>query len=378
MTLLEIGKANNYHRAAERWPEAPSLSDYLKAIDAAFEGLNHGMAEHVKSFVECVCLTILNELDLTYPGTNPKTTDLLVETLKALGLQNTRGASKMDKVLGAFNKMSDALSEIRNESGPVAHGKDGFIDAISQNHARTFLYVGDALVGALLSAYEGTEPNLLVTREPYERFQHLSARIDDAVSLKASVENEETGSMLVVTLNVAGKLDESIKMRITPSKLLFALDRMAFVEVLNEIPEDMKSVSLHEGEAVEPTPSLDVTLQAEGSTSVEARPSIPIAAPFTGEFNAAIPMLTQLLQQEGITQASSVAEKITQIAEANTGVDWKSREPLLARLRIAIRRSLHLTDIDPKNYPQLVEKIIETIKTCPEVSEAPNKYVSVK
>ena len=151
MSLSEAAVPLNYGRAIERWPGAKSLSDYYKAITIASNGLNHGLVEHVKSFVESVCITILTEMDKESPNGAPSTTELLVAALKACGVQNTRDAASLSKFLTAFNKMADALSEMRNDHGPVAHGKDGFLDAVCTNHARSFLHVGDALIGVLLS-----------------------------------------------------------------------------------------------------------------------------------------------------------------------------------------------------------------------------------
>ncbi len=176
----------NYRKAVELWPEARTLSDYFDAIQLAAEGNGHGVVEHVKSFIECLCVTILTEHNAQLPSSTPMLTELLVEALRTVGLHNTRGASKLDKVLSAFNKLSDAISEMRNENGPVAHGKDAFIDAITTDHGRAFLYSGGAIVGVLVSAMEGTEPNLLYTREPYERFSHLTRKIDSAESPRVS------------------------------------------------------------------------------------------------------------------------------------------------------------------------------------------------
>ena len=225
----------NYRRASERWPDASTLTGYYAAISSAAAGNNHGLVEHVKSFIEFLCITILTEFGIT-PPPDPSTTELLVAALKPLGLQNTQGANKLDKVLSAFNKLSDALSDMRNETGPVAHGKDAFLDALGADHARVFLYTGDAIVGVLLNALEGKEPNLQVTREPYERFKHLCDRIDRSVRIKARVEVEGEGSVFVVSLNLGGKEEEAVELRIEPSRLLYGLDRIAFGDLLSEAP----------------------------------------------------------------------------------------------------------------------------------------------
>ena len=193
--------APNYRRARERWPEATALSQCHEALTACFDGNAHGMVEHVKSFIESVCITILYEFGESMPSDTPSATELLVAALRPLGLHNTKGASKLDKVLSGFNKLTDTLTEMRNDHGAVAHGKDGFLDVVTADHARAFLHAGDAILSVLLNALEGKQPDLMVTREPDERFQHLNERIDRAVSLEARV--DEAGDRPTIVFTVA-------------------------------------------------------------------------------------------------------------------------------------------------------------------------------
>jgi hypothetical protein len=171
--------APNYRRAQQRWPGAPTLAKCHEALRSCFDSNAHGIVEHVKSFIESVCLTIMGELREPMPSSTPSTTDLLVAALSPLGLRNSKGASKLDKVLSGFNRLADALTEMRNDNGPLAHGKDGFLDALTTDHARAFLHAGDAILGVLLNALEGKQPDLTVTREPYESFPtSMSALIE--------------------------------------------------------------------------------------------------------------------------------------------------------------------------------------------------------
>lgn len=221
----------NYRRAQRRWPDAPMLAKCYDALNACFDGNGHGMVEHVKSFVESVCRTIMVELREPTPSSTPSTTELLVAALNPLGLRNTQGANKLDKVLSGFNKLADALSEMRNINGPVAHGKDAFLDALSADHTRAFLHVGDAILSVLLNALEGKEPDLAVTREPYENFSHLNDRIDRAVTVEAQI--DEDGERPTVVFSVTtGPRGEAIELRIEPSRLLYSIDRSAYIEVL--------------------------------------------------------------------------------------------------------------------------------------------------
>ena len=223
--------APNYRRAQQRWPGAPTLADGYDALAICFYDSAHGLVEHVKSFIESVCLTILSEFDQPKPS-NTNSTALLVAALDTLGLRNTRGATKLDAVLSGFYKLSDALSEMRNETGPVAHGKDGFLDSLTIDHTRTFLHVGDAILGVLLNALEGKEPDLSETNESYETFQHYNDRIDRHASMRARIDEESDRPIVVFTITT-GSYEEAFELRVEPSRLLYETDRQAYIEVLN-------------------------------------------------------------------------------------------------------------------------------------------------
>ena len=231
--------APNYRRAKERWPAAPNLSHCYGEIVACYASTSHGLVEHVKALLESVCVTILEEFGKPMPSSTPSTTELLVEALRPLGLYNTRGASKMDKVLSGYNRLSEALSEMRNENGPVAHGKDGFLDALEADHARAFLHTGDTILGLLLNALEGKEPDLSQTREPYERFPHHNDRIDRSVGVEAIV--DPVGGLPVVVISITtGGAAEAIEIRVEPSRLLYGVDRSAYIEVLSTAAAELR------------------------------------------------------------------------------------------------------------------------------------------
>lgn len=398
----------NYRRASERWPDASTLIEYYAAISAAAAGNNHGLVEHVKSFIECLCITILTEFGLPQPS-DPSTTELLVAALKPLGLQNTRGANKLDKVLSAFNKLSDALSDMRNETGPVAHGKDAFLDALCADHARVFLYTGDAIVGVLLNALEGKEPDFLVTREPYERFKHLCDRIDRSVRIKAEVEVEGEGSVLVVSLNLGGK-EESVELRIEPSRLLYGLDRIAFVELLSDAPvkapesdevsepkeemeyepperdqepEFLPPVPGEEPEHEPPEPDEEMEIEPPARDGEpEFAPPVPEEAleyepPKTDEepeqdgvvrlpkeYDGPLvwlrPALEGFLATEGLSpeRECTLVNAVLASAEQNMGVDWQIRESLQASLRVAFRRALQRSGSDAEKAGVTAERLV--------------------
>jgi len=351
----------NYRRASDRWPQAPALAQYYAAINHCIAGNGHGVVEHVKSFIECVCITIIGEYGEPLQSADPTTTQLLIAALKALGLQNSRGASKLDKVLSAFNKMSDALSEMRNENGPVAHGKDGFLDAIEEDHARSFLHTGDAIVGVLLNALEGKQPNLLVTREPYERFAHLCERLDRSVAVNSRVEFEDDLPVLIVSLSIGNK-PESIDLRIEPSRLLYGIDRTAFVGVLSDAPETLEDEDNDEVEEEAP-PVAEPTTELEADTHAVPA-SIVVVGTYSGLFANLRDGLRAFVVSEGIntTPSEELLNSLLATAESNSGVDWQTRENLQARMKIGFRRILGKEGIDPSTVVDASERLLTWLK----------------
>ena len=349
----------NYRRASERWPQAPALLQYHEAISLCIAGNGHGVVEHVKSFIECVCTTILVEFGEQLPS-EPTSTELLVAALKPLGLQNTRGASKLDKVLSAFNRLSDALSEMRNENGPVAHGKDGFLDVIEEDHARAFLHTGDAIIGLLMNAMEGKQPNLLFTREPYERFKHLCERIDRSVGIEAEVDEEGGGPILVLSLSVFGK-PEKRKIRIEPSRLLYGIDRTTFVDVLTDAPETLEVEDEVEEEETQPTATPAPEPQPISHTEP---PAAVIVDEYSGAFAPLRDGLRAFVISDGINvePTEEFLSSLLATAESNSGIDWQFRENLQARMKVGLRRVLAKDGAAPTKVSDESERLLTWLK----------------
>lgn len=326
-----------YRRACDRWPGAPALGKYYKLL-ASCDRDDLGVIEYVKSFVESVCLTILGDFGQALPADRPSLTELFNAALKPLGLQNSRGGGNVSRLLSAFNRLADALSDVRNEHGAVAHGKDGFFESLSKDENRAFLHTGDAILAILLNALDGTAPNLSTTREPYERFQHFNERIDRSVQLTSEIDSDAGPPMFVVNIAAAGR-DDSLELRIEPSRLLFAIDRGAFVEIMNATAN----------RAVEPVEEEDLTWSGTSETVEGMSRALPLesssvilAAGYTGYLSPLRASLNQFLVGEGLdvsrqVDGMSFLASLLATAEDNMAIDiWRS-EGRQARLKIALR-----------------------------------------
>ena len=335
MTTLDT-LAPNYRRAAQRWSGGQTLANGYDALEACFSDRGHGLVEHVKSFVESVCRTIIVEYGEPKPSDNLSTTELLVAALRALGLENTRGVDKLDSVLSGFNKLSDALSAMRNVNGPVAHGKDGFLDPVTADHARAFLHVGDAILGVLLNALEGKEPNLKETREPYETFQHHNKRIDRAVNVNARIDDEDERPTIVFSVAM-GAHEEPIHLRIEPSRLLYGVDRQVYIEVLKMA--DAISVAAEDEVAVTEAGEMLPPVEAAGSVTV-------VVAEYSGKLDVLRDGLEAFLASEGVTPFAlstgdeQLLDSLLATTERNMALDWEARTQIQARLKVAWKRVL--------------------------------------
>jgi hypothetical protein len=350
-----------FRRAKERWQEAPTLSSHYDAVVASYEGSAYGIIASVKSFIECVCITILGEFGKTSPS-DATTTLLLGEALRTLGLDSGRGASKVGKLLSAHNKMADALNEMRNEHDPVAHGKDGFLDALTTNECRAFLVTADTILALILAAYEGTEPDLRFTREPYERFARFHDRVDQATSIDADVNADGDVETLVVRLRTA-TLPEGFEIRLEPSKLLYAVDREMYVQLLASalgVPQPAAEVGATALTPVEGSPLRAATPVA---TTAEVVPT------YEGALSTLKAPLQEFLQKLGgletaaASTGTNLRNSILATAERSMGLDWVSREPLQAAMKVALRRTLIKFGIEASRAEQTAERLVAWLKT---------------
>ncbi len=335
--------APQFRLATERWPDAPTLLNHYQAVSECYGAAGHGLIATVKSFIECVCLTILGEFGKPMPSSDPSTTELLVEALKPLGLEN------------------DALSEMRNMNDPVAHGKDGFLDALTANECRAFLITADTILALLLSAHDGKEPNLQYTREPYDRFGHLNDRIDRAVTLEAIVEDGEEGQLLLLKVRGADAGDE-FEIRVPPSRILYVLDRTAYVGFLASSPA--------QGEFPPPSKEIaEATEAAEPMHTTERTPPTPeVISTYQGLLLALKGSFDQYLESLGLSNAglaqdgANLSDSLLATAEQHMGLDWTEREPLQAAMKVALRRTLIRFGVEAERADEVAAHLVSWLK----------------
>jgi len=218
--------------ACSHWRDAPMLQQTFEALERTLAEDNDACIDCAKAIVEVVCRVVVDELDSSLNPLKPKEASpdfgvwvsSAVRVLKLGENQNT----KFLKLVSQHHKLTSALGDLRNDAGPVSHGRDAFLAKLSVYHRRSAVLSADAIVTFLHQAYLEAELDLVRTREPYERFDHLHRMIDAQVSLQADVDEE--GFLAVDVTLPSGDV---LPLRVEASRLLYQLDRDAYVEALN-------------------------------------------------------------------------------------------------------------------------------------------------
>lgn len=208
------------------------LQQTFEELERALAEDNDACIDSAKAIVEVVCQIILQELDSPSNPVRP------VEALPTFGAWMSAAVRALklgdirhngfQKLVSQHRKLTDALGDLRNDAGTASHGREGFLQRLSVHHRRAAVLSSDAIVTFLHQAYLEAELDLVRTREPYERFDHLHRMIDAQVSLQADV--DEDGFL---TVDVSLPSGDVLPLRVEASRLLYQLDRDAYVEALN-------------------------------------------------------------------------------------------------------------------------------------------------
>ena len=220
----------------EYWYHASTLQQTFDTLKKEFAADRDSTIDAAKSLVECACHVLIKELykpSLSSPPMKPniKLSELLKLITEKLKIDKSRDDPFVN-LIKEHNKLANALRELRNQTGTVSHGKDGFAAKLSVHHRRAAVLAADAIVAFLHQAYLGKEPNLSHTLEPYERFDSFNDIIDKHTALDVnSIEDDSQGYVISVRVLLPNK--DEISLDIKPSQLLFAIDREAYKQTLD-------------------------------------------------------------------------------------------------------------------------------------------------
>lgn len=211
------------------------LQQTFEALERTLEQDNDACIDCAKAVVEVVCRVIVDSFHtplapLKPVQDTPTLSDWLSAAIRALKLGDIRD-EKFKKLVSSHHKLADALNELRNKSGPASHGKDPYLERLAIHHRRTAVLAADAIVAFLHKGYLDTQLDPISSREPWERFAEQNDMIDRHVGIVIDTEADaEAGTPC---LNFQLPNGDSLPIKFEVSRLLYQLDREAYVEALN-------------------------------------------------------------------------------------------------------------------------------------------------
>ena len=217
--------------ACAHWRDAPMLQHTFEALQASLESESDASIDAAKGLVECVCRVIIDQLDDPTSPLKPRDEAPITEWVSAATRVLMRGDvrdRKFADLIRHHNGLAESLRVLRNDAGPLSHEKNGFIQTLTIYHQRAAILAADALVAFLHKAYLDTRLNPISSREPWEWFALDNALIDAHVGLSVDAEDDDPP-----TLRFLLPGGDELPINIEVSRLLFQLDRVAYVEALN-------------------------------------------------------------------------------------------------------------------------------------------------
>lgn len=227
---MSLDWCQGIREACAYWPEAKMFHQTFEALEQSLEQDNDACIDGAKAVVEELCRIIVEcfhsaQNPILPAKENPSLTDWMGAAIRALKLGDIRD-NQFQKLVSSHNKMAVALNEMRNESGPVSHGKAPFLERLSVHHRRTAVLSADAIVSFLHKAYLDSQLNPASSKEPWERFTQENGLIDKFVRL--SIDDQEEPQILKILLPNG----DEFPLEIPVSQLLYAMDRGVYVEAL--------------------------------------------------------------------------------------------------------------------------------------------------
>jgi len=224
------------------WSDAPMLQQTFCALEKSYTDSNDACIDAAKGLVECACKTLISELDdpknpikewenSPIKVSNPTMANWVNATIRLLNLSVDKN-SPFNKLISQYYKIAEELSNFRNEHGPLSHGKYGFVSVLTSYHRDGALLAANAIIGFLHHSYLNIGPDLINTHEPYSFFDKNNNLIDKFSRFDQLSIDEDTHNLIV---KIVINKDHIYELSLTPSRLLFGVDRQIYKEILNSV-----------------------------------------------------------------------------------------------------------------------------------------------
>lgn len=228
---MTLDWCSGIREACGYWRDAPMLQHTFEALQTGLESESDASIDAAKGLVECVCRMVIDQLDDPTSPLKPRDEAPITQWVSA-AIRLLRPVDIRDRqfadLIKHHNGLAESLRLLRNDAGPLSHGKDGFIQALTIYHRRSAILAADAIVAFLHKAYLDVQLDPISSREPWERFAEENMLIDAHVGL--TVDAEDSNSPTLRFLLPGG---DELPINIEVSRLLYQLDRDAYVEALN-------------------------------------------------------------------------------------------------------------------------------------------------
>ena len=198
--ILEITKTVNLPRVNELVKQA--LQNYeSKSYDIVFDCS--------KSLIECCCRTILNDLKVEFDK-DEDFQKILRKTVQNLSLlpdshkNEEKLRDSISKAIAGFNTIAQAIGELRNSQGIMAHGGDGAYIGLGQSYALLMINLSDAVSTFLLGRHKDFTERVKTKEIKFDDNEDFNEFLDDEFGVVRIYETDYLASEILYQLDPQG------------------------------------------------------------------------------------------------------------------------------------------------------------------------------
>jgi hypothetical protein len=198
----------------ETWPESKTLGEAVAQVERFLGEKSDAAIDASKCLLEALCKTILLERG-DKAEAFPKLQPLLKQTCAALGLVEADGGESVRNMVSGMATAIQALSEFRNQFGPLGHGKDAYHVAADDWQRTIAVRTAEAICVLLHESYRRLPAIDQHSRRPFMQDPLIHDDMDHITEVSV---DEETN-----TISINGVI-------LRPSQLLWDYDRIGYIE----------------------------------------------------------------------------------------------------------------------------------------------------